>query len=166
MEVDFTKTGSYSLYNWELFFHAPLIIADRLSKNQHFEDAQKWFHYIFNPTDTTSTVSIPRRYWITREFYNTNQDDYQKQQIEEVLQRIADHDSDAIADMEDWRANPFLPHLIARARTVTYQKTTVMKYLDNLISWGDQLFRRDTIESINEATQLYIRAAVILGESA
>ncbi len=38
-----------------------------------------------------------------------------------------------------------------------------MKYLDNLIAWGDQLFRRDTIESINEATQLYILAAEILG---
>ena len=38
-----------------------------------------------------------------------------------------------------------------------------MKYLDNLIAWGDQLFRRDTIESINEATQLYVLAAELLG---
>ena len=42
-------------------------------------------------------------------------------------------------------------------------KNVVMKYLDNLIEWGDQLFRRDSIESITEATQLYIRAAEILG---
>ncbi len=48
-------------------------------------------------------------------------------------------------------------------RTTAYQKTVVMKYLDNLIAWGDQLFRRDTIESINEATQLYVLAAEILG---
>jgi hypothetical protein len=48
-------------------------------------------------------------------------------------------------------------------RTTAYQKTVVMKYIDNLIAWGDQLFRRDTIESINEATQLYILAAEILG---
>ncbi|KAH8749194.1 hypothetical protein F5882DRAFT_310884 [Hyaloscypha sp. PMI_1271] len=39
-----------------------------------------------------------------------------------------------------------------------------MKYLDNLIAWGDQLFRQDSIEAINEATQLYILAAEILGE--
>jgi hypothetical protein len=39
-----------------------------------------------------------------------------------------------------------------------------MKYLDNLIAWGDQLFRTDTIESINEATQLYVLAAAILGD--
>jgi hypothetical protein len=62
-----------------------------------------------------------------------------------------------------WRKNPFKPHLVARLRTTAYQKTVVMKYLDNLIAWGDQLFSRDTIESINEATQLYILAAEILG---
>jgi hypothetical protein len=28
-------------------------------KNQRFEEAQKWFHYIFNPTDTSS-YSSPR----------------------------------------------------------------------------------------------------------
>lgn len=38
-----------------------------------------------------------------------------------------------------------------------------MKYLDNLIAWGDNLFRQDSMESINEATQLYILAAEILG---
>ena len=38
-----------------------------------------------------------------------------------------------------------------------------MKYLDNLIAWGDSLFRQDTIESINEATQLYVLAANLLG---
>ena len=38
-----------------------------------------------------------------------------------------------------------------------------MKYLDNLIAWGDNLFRQDSMESINEATELYILAAEILG---
>ncbi|HMF97953.1 MAG TPA: hypothetical protein VKE96_26820, partial [Vicinamibacterales bacterium] len=42
-------------------------------------------------------------------------------------------------------------------------KNVVMKYVDNLIAWGDQLFGRDTIESINEATNLYVLAAKILG---
>ncbi|HVJ21273.1 MAG TPA: hypothetical protein VM686_37935, partial [Polyangiaceae bacterium] len=62
-----------------------------------------------------------------------------------------------------WRRSPFNPHLIARLRPVAYQKAVVMKYIDNLIQWGDQLFRRDTIESINEATQFYVLAADILG---
>jgi hypothetical protein len=40
---------------------------------------------------------------------------------------------------------------------------TAMAYLDNLIAWGDSLFREDTIESINEATQIYVLAADLLG---
>ena len=65
--------------------------------------------------------------------------------------------------MKVWRDNPFDPFAVARLRTTAFQKTVVMKYLDNLIAWGDQLFRGDTIESINEATQLYVLAAEILG---
>ena len=41
-----------------------------------------------------------------------------------------------------------------------------MKYLDNLIAWGDSLFRQDTMETVNEATQLYVLAANILGRAA
>ncbi len=46
---------------------------------------------------------------------------------------------------------------------MAYQYSVVMKYLDNLIAWGDSLFQQDTIESINEATQRYVLAANILG---
>jgi hypothetical protein len=59
---------------------------------------------------------------------------------------------------------PFQPHAVARTRHLAYQYCVVMKYLDNLIAWGDHLFQQDTMESINEATQLYVLAANILGE--
>ena len=39
-----------------------------------------------------------------------------------------------------------------------------MKYLDNLIAWGDSLFLQDTIETINEATLCYVLAANLLGD--
>ena len=58
----------------------------------------------------------------------------------------------------------FNPHLLARLRTTAYMKTMVMKYLDNLIAWGDHLFRQDTLESTAEATQVYVLAANILGQ--
>ena len=60
--------------------------------------------------------------------------------------------------------DPFNPHAIASVRFGTYRWVAVRKYLDNLIEWGDSLFRRDTIESINEATQLYLLAAAVLGD--
>jgi hypothetical protein len=82
------------------------------------------------------------------------------QTLEELMK-----DAKALEDqMTQWSENPFKPHVIARLRITAYMKTVVMKYLDNLIAWVDQLFRRDTIESINEATQLYILAAQILGK--
>jgi hypothetical protein len=43
------------------------------------------------------------------------------------------------------------------------QLLQVMKYLDNLIAWADKLFQQDTVESINEAMELYVLAASILG---
>ena len=76
--MDFSFSGSYSSYNWELFFHAPLLIADRLTKNQRFEEAAKWFHYIFNPTDTSSEPA-PQRYWQTKEFFEKTAEDYQQE---------------------------------------------------------------------------------------
>jgi hypothetical protein len=45
-----------------------------------------------------------------------------------------------------------------------YQKAIVMKYIDNLIDWGDYLFAQDTMEAINEATMLYVLASDILGK--
>ena len=38
-----------------------------------------------------------------------------------------------------------------------------MKYIDNLTEWGDYLFRQDTMESIVQATQMYIMADKLLG---
>ena len=163
-EVDFGPDQAYSIYNWELFFHAPLLIAAKLGKDQRFEEAQRWFHYIFNPTDNSNDTR-PKCYWKVLPFYNN---DPQKGQIQALLAALHadedDPDRRAVEEqIREWRAHPFNPHLIARLRLIAYQKTVVMKYIDNLIAWGDQLFNRDTIESINEATQVYILAYEMLG---
>ncbi|TET67941.1 MAG: hypothetical protein E3J56_12115 [Candidatus Aminicenantes bacterium] len=169
--VDFDPDGSYSLYNWELFFHAPLMIATQLSKNQQFEEAMQWFHYIFHPMDTSSHP-VPRKYWITKPFFERQEQDYIKQRIDNILGMLSSDPTvpeevawkeELVRQVRDWRESPFDPHMIAQTRTVAYQKTVIMKYIDTLIAWGDQLFRRDSMESINEATQLYILAAEILG---
>jgi peptidoglycan hydrolase-like protein with peptidoglycan-binding domain len=157
--LDFSRGGAYAQYNWEIFFHAPFQIACKLSQNQRFEDAMRWFHYIFDPTNADN-VAAPQRYWITKPFYDQNAADYRQQRIEAILNQIGDHTQ----ELAEWKNKPFQPHVIARYRPVAYQRTVVAKYLDNLIAWGDQLFRRDTIESINEASLLYILASEILGE--
>lgn len=168
-EVDFSLTGAYASYNWEMFFHAPFMIAAMLMGNQRFKEAQQWLHYIFDPMDT-SNFPAPQRYWRTKPFFNAAK----PARIQELLQWLATPDSELdppkLKEKENlrrqiqiWLKDPFNPHFIARLRTAAYQKTVVMKYVQNLIAWGDQLFSRDTREDMNQATQLYILVAEILG---
>ncbi len=166
-DIDFSQEGSYSSYNWELFFHLPLMIAVKLSKDQRFEEAMTWFHYIFNPIGA-SDGPAPQKYWVTKPFYQATDDDYRNQRIDKILSDIASDPTGAtISDLEfalgEWRDKPFKPHVIARTRPVAYQKAVLMKYIDNLIAWGDNLFRQDTMESVNQATQMYILADKLLG---
>ena len=157
--VDFSFGGAYSIYNWELFFHAPMLIAGKLSQNQRFEEAMRWYHYIFDPTNTEN-LPVPQRYWITKPFYEHTAENYRAQRIQNLIDKIDEFRDQVMA----WKNNPFQPHLIARYRPVAYQRNIVMKYIDNLIAWGDQLFRRDTMESINEASLLYMLAYELLGD--
>lgn len=165
-DLDFTTDGSYSSYNWELFFHVPLLLATRLTKNQRFEEALKWFHYMFNPTGALEGTA-PQKYWVTKPFYLTNDSDYINQRIDTLLYKIADPNTPERKELEfaidQWRTKPFKPHVVARFRPVAYQKAVLMKYIDNLTEWGDYLFRQDTMESIVQATQMYILADKLLG---
>ena len=161
-DLDFTSSGAYAVYNWELFYHVPLTIATHLSKNQRFEEAQRWFHYIFDPTDDSSGPT-PERFWKVKPFQYTD-----VKMIEEILVNLSTGTDtklkdDTIDSIGAWKNAPFRPHVIARYRQTPFMFKTVMAYLDNLVAWGDTLFRQDTGESINDATQLYVLAANILG---
>lgn len=162
-EIDVSDHGPYAVYNWELFYHAPLTIAVHLSKNQRFAEAQKWFHYIFDPTSNDPEDS-PKRFWKFLRFREETTPEF----INEMLLELAKGEDPALKEkmvqsIQAWRDKPFQPHVIARSRYLAYQLHVVMKYLDNLIAWGDSLFRQDTIETLNEATQVYVLAANILG---
>jgi hypothetical protein len=161
-DLDFTSGGAYSTYNWELFYHIPITIAIHLSKNQRFAEAQRWFHYLFDPTDD-SDGPTPERFWKVRPFQYTD-----VKKIEEILVNLvtgADETlrNETVRSIEAWKDAPFRPHVIARYRQQAYMYKTVMAYLDNLIAWGDSLFRQDTGEAIDEAMMVYVLAANILG---
>jgi len=90
-DLDFTSYGAYSLYNWELFFHVPLLIAVHLSQNQKYQDAQRWFHYIFDPTDH-SAGPTPERFWKVLPFQDTD-----VRMIEEILVNLATNQDPGLA---------------------------------------------------------------------
>jgi hypothetical protein len=167
--VDFDPQGAYSVYNWELFFHAAMLIAERLTSNQRYSDAMTWLQYVFNPTDDTPGEDTPARYWKVVPFKTTI-----SERLDDMLQLLASDDAaltaqqladkkSLVAQYEVINSDPFQPHAIARLRLSAYQKYVFMAYLDNLIAWGDSLFRQDTIEAINQATQLYVMASDLLG---
>ena len=170
-QIDLSEGGPYANYNWELFFHVPLTIAVHLSKNQRFAEAQRWFHYIFDPTANDTSLPVPERFWKFLAFRKAGS----VKQIDEQLALLSKPDNESspielelkkklLQGYEAIKNEPFQPHVVARTRQLAYQYCVVMKYLDNLIAWGDSLFQQDTTESINEATQIYVLAANLLGQ--
>lgn len=191
--VDFKYDGAYAVYNWELFFHIPMLIAQRLSENMQFFEAQKWFHYIFDPTSANylnneTPTSGNQKFWKFYPFYSTAgltsppTLELLMTQIKEasgtpgtpaagpipaipaVAPLNTDNHQSAKRQVDAYKERPFEPFVLGRLRPVAFMKYVVAKYIENLIAWGDNLFSRDTMESINEATQLYIMASNLLGK--
>jgi hypothetical protein len=144
--------GAFGGHYRELYLHIPWLIAFHLNANQRFEDALWWYARIFDPTASESPddAKPTDRNWRYSEFRNLTVPN-----LKEILT-----DGAAIAA---YKSDPFNPFAIARLRPTAFQKAVVMHYVSNLLDWGDSLFARDTMESINEATTLYVLAAQILG---
>ncbi|MFI6323641.1 hemopexin repeat-containing protein [Nonomuraea sp. NPDC050556] len=215
--LDFNSSNG--IYYWEIFFHAPLLIAQALNGAQRFEDARRWYEYVFDPTrrndywrflpflaiDIPALVSACRREADGRkiagydailtkvealapafeqvrtlttaeltflsDLAGTGLDAVRtalpSSELVEMLgylrrqyDLLGDRDSLLRAYLDD----PFDPHAIADLRPVAYRRAVVMAYIDNIIDWGDMLFRQYTGESIDEARMLYIFAHDLLGE--
>lgn len=150
--VDFE--GPYGVYYREIFFHIPFLIANHLNSQGRFSAAQQWYHFLFDPT-ASEKITPPKdpkdRIWRYLEFRDLG--------FPKLLEILKDGQA-----LEAYKKDPFNPHAIARSRLSAYQKCIVMKYIDNLLDWADSLFSAFTMESVNEATLLYILVADILGK--
>lgn len=154
-------SGAMGVYFKEIYFHIPFLIANHLNSQQNFEEAQKWYHFIFDPTgnanlnasdtDQERAEKLFKRVWRYADFRHMN--------IDTFRDMLTDNEA-----IELYKRFPFNPHAISDTRFNAYQKSILMKYVDNLLDWGDFLFRQDKTESINEASLLYTLASDILGE--
>lgn len=165
--IDTSIGGPYAGYNWELLYHLPVAVAVHLSNNQRFAEAQSWFHLVFDPTNTDLTIPAPQRFWTSFVFNGAGP----VASIQTLLDLLDSTDpaqaaakQAVISGYDAIKNQPFDPFVVARNRPSAFQWYVVMKYLDNLIAWGDSLFLQDTIETINEATLCYVLAANLLGE--
>ena len=216
-QVDFQ--GAYSTYYWELFFHAPQLIAEMLTGESKYADAAAWLNYVFDPTaervaldaqsfltstlgetdsarilktltdaglvtsDRQVAASVTRSTDLTRTLSYINADQrtsvlsillnhkvssatsrfWQFQPFRtHVLETLRDQLTNA-REINAYHCHPFDPHAIAKLRIGAYEKSTVMRVIDNLLAWGDSLFRQYTWESITTATLYYVYAWNLLG---
>ena len=173
--VDFVWGGANAMYNWELFFYVPMLIAEKMIAEQSYEEALLWLQLVFDPREKYSAYEktkhfihdLPKgaRYWKFLPFFaNKDADKSVLEMLGLPTKQDKLPDRSALSSLVDkWKNDPFNPHLIARYRNVAYQKYVVMKYLDALIGWGDMEFAKDTTESVNLAIQFYVLAAELLG---
>lgn len=167
--LDFT-VGPISNYYWELFFYMPFTVARQLQIAMQFTASKQWYEYIFNPTIKKSEEQIEEgeyendKYWRflgLRSLYNPTLNDEHGRQWSEEVREDTKKDS---KQLYQYHNDPFDPHAIARLRPIAYQKTLLMHYIDNLLDWADNLYRKHTTETINEAVMLYITAYDLLGK--
>ncbi|HXB93625.1 MAG TPA: neuraminidase-like domain-containing protein, partial [Puia sp.] len=161
-QVDFGLSSSYGRYNWELFFHNVLMSAMLLSQNQQFAEADAWFKCIFNPTDTSSDPA-PQKFWVTKPFFENSSANVSIDKLILFYEEDPASEPDFWESVVLWRNDPYDPHMLAQLRITPYQYTTFMKYLDNLIAWANFYYAQYTMESVNQAIQLFMLALECLG---
>lgn len=173
--VNFLWNTPTGIYNWELFFYVPVRIADKLIAEEKYEAALQWLELVFDPRGKKQGVEKYSRwaktlpagapFWRFLPFFANRDADKTILESLSVLTEQSDLPQKKAMKVliDQWKNNPFEPHLIAKQRLVAYQKFVVMKYLSTLIARGDELFTQDTTETVNLAIQFYILAADILG---
>ena len=173
--VNFLWNTPTGIYNWELFFYVPVRIADKLIAEEKYEAALQWLELVFDPRGKKQGAEIYARwartlpagapFWRFLPFFANRDADKTILESLSVLTEQSDLPQKKAMKVliDQWKNNPFEPHLIAKQRLVAYQKFVVMKYLNTLIARGDELFTQDTTETVNLAIQFYILAADILG---
>jgi hypothetical protein len=157
----------YALYNWEIFFHLPMLVAAHLAKAQRFKEALAWMRFVLDPSDNTAEDSSAR-FWKFLPLKSMPDEG-----IDHLLTLLSQVPApgtperakrDAVLEsINAWQHDPFRPHTVAAYRPSAYKRKAVLQTLDILLAAGDSLFKEDTGESIDEATLHYVTAANILG---
>lgn len=155
--------GPLGTYYREIFMYIPALLAAHQNARGDYGAAQAWYAKIFDPTadfaDDVDLSSLTRRQRKQAERNRVWQYvEFEGLRPASLRKILTDEDA-----QEAYRKDPFNPYAIARLRLSAFQKNIVMRYVDNLIDWGDSLFRQFQRETVDEAHVLYDLARQILG---
>lgn len=92
----------------------------------------------------------PWRMWRFLPLRNSNKD--------EVIKRINNPNY-----LSDFAKHPLDAEAICRLKIGSFQKAIVMRYVDNLLEWGDSLFTKDSWETNILAALVYVQGEDIIG---
>ena len=137
--------GGVGLYTWELFFHAPFLIANRLLAEQRFDEADRWFKRLFDPAGYRSAQGVLQMSSNKPRCWNVR-----------PLQEDVTWGASSPVDTDD-------PDEIATADPMNYKLAVFLRGLELLAARGDQLYRQQTRDSLNEAKMWYVQALQLLG---
>lgn len=133
--------GAYGRYFVELFLYLPWLVAHRFNQSSQYSEAERWLHYLFNPSRKDVKGGHPN-YWntvpLTIPTSQPGQSTY------------------AIQGPQD-------PHQIALSHPVHFRKALYMLYIDILINRGDMAYRSLAPDELAQAKLWYIRAQDLLG---
>lgn len=134
--VDFR--GANGLYFWELFFHVPWLVAWNLREKREYEAAWRWCsQYLFDPyRGQTTSATPPRPFWNSMPLI--------------YPMSVASDTGEAV-------------ELAGYAAHVHFQKALHAFAVDLWLRQGDELFRKLTPESLQEAWLCYQRALRLIG---
>ncbi|WP_181425867.1 neuraminidase-like domain-containing protein [Pseudomonas soli] len=138
--VDFR--GANGLYFWELFFHAPYLVAWQLRQNREYREAWRWCtRHLFDPyrTWTSSAANHPPPYWLSQPL---------------IAAGAAAYDTgDTVND----------PDLLAYAAPERYRKALHLFVVESWQRQGDDLYRQLTRDTLIEAAICYDKALRLIG---
>ncbi|MGK7864971.1 neuraminidase-like domain-containing protein [Falsiroseomonas sp. E2-1-a4] len=158
--VAFDASAPYGGYNWEIFFHAPMLLTKRLWENGRLDEALEWMHRVLNPLDYGNDVAHAWRFTPLRQVDTTP--------IDQLLAALSRLDGDPqktamLAQIEVLRLFPFRAHRIARLRPAAYRRWAAMQYILLRVAIGDRFFRQFTPEDVNASIQHYVIARACAG---
>jgi len=132
----------YSLYDWEIGFFAPMLLAEKFGAVQQFDLALKALELVFNPKAKNEAGGS----WKFTPFRDVGDSTSIVPQLETELK------NETVRPRFD--ADVFSAHAIARQKITSYMIWTVCVYVQTIVEYGDYYFRQDTLETLPEALQL------------
>lgn len=138
-QVPLDLHGANGLYFRELFLHLPALIANRLTEQQQFEEAESWYlRYLFDPYRTQPDETGRPAPWCTR-----------------PLQEVGTLSSRLEKDVAP------IVHAFVQSRY--YQQAIYLSLLENWQLQGDHYYRQLTLSTLNQAWLCYQQALRLLG---